>query len=732
MFLSLVMLVLATALASVSGITVVDDTGAPVAGASVVFTDGAGHTDRQTTAADGIASASAGFVAVRAQVSKRGYLAAASVLPARAPIVLARVLPVIGSVRVATGSPQSLHALPVAAAALDRTAIASSSATTADALLRQLPGFDRQRSNSLFTNYGQLRVSFAGAGTDRGLVLADGIPAQDGFGGQVDWAAYPVSDLARAELLLGAGSALYGAGAAGGVLDLFTYAPVTSPGAQLEGQASLGAGTHEASEQWIDARAPLSQRFAISAALEQQRLSYWDLPPAYASPIDHVATGSAAMASVRARYALSGDAFLEIAQRSAWDAQDEGRANYTFSRRFNQTVLRYARSGAASLLAAGVFARTGFVFNSADQYPTAPGELRYTQNVPANETGAYASWISGPQNAQIDLRADARHVRGESDQFGTTGAFSNSGSGSQNLYGFAVQQTLRSRRFEFVWGARLDGVSSYDLQMVSTVPAPAVRTPPSRTDSAVSPRVALRYSASKHLALRVSEGSGLRAPFLNELVRGYFIGSTSFLPNPGLVPERSHTLSFGADVIDDAHRFSLDGFDTVVNDAIIFETVDPTHEERMNVGQTRTGGYTASYTQSLGRCARLTASGTSQYARVTGGPAALIGKQLAYVPSAEGNLAYDATIGAIGAGLTLSYMGPAFADDLNTQPLGTALVLGARVRIPAGGAWLDLSASNAAGTRYLSSIDRYGPPAVVSLALRLPIGKEKGATDRCP
>ena len=115
-------------------------------------------------------------------------------------------LPVIGTVRVVTGSQESMHNLPVPASVLDQQAI-SLPAVTGDQVLRYLPGFDRNRSNSMFTNYGQLRVSFAGLGNDRGLVLADGIPAQDGFGGQVDWAQFPAADLVRAELLRGPGSA---------------------------------------------------------------------------------------------------------------------------------------------------------------------------------------------------------------------------------------------------------------------------------------------------------------------------------------------------------------------------------------------------------------------------------------------------------------------------------------------------------------------------------------------
>ena len=97
-------------------------------------------------------------------------VAVATASPSPSPTPSA--LPIIGTVRVVTGSQQSMHNLPVPASVLDQQAIVSLPAVTGDQVLRYLPGFDRNRSNSMFTNYGQLRVSFAGLGNDRGLVLA--------------------------------------------------------------------------------------------------------------------------------------------------------------------------------------------------------------------------------------------------------------------------------------------------------------------------------------------------------------------------------------------------------------------------------------------------------------------------------------------------------------------------------------------------------------------------------
>ncbi len=244
----------------------------------------------------------------------------------------------------------------------------------------------------------------------------------------------------------------------------------------------------------------------------------------------------------------------------------------------------------------------------------------------------------------------------------------------------------------------------------------------------------MRYDASPALALRASAGAGFRPPFLNELVRGYFIGNVAYEPNPQLVPERSATRSAGIDVANVTQRFSVDAFDTTVSDAIMFRTIDATHQLRSNVARTRTDGYTASYTRAIGTCARVSGSFTDQYARVTAGPEAIVSKRLQYVPQQSASIDYTGQIGAVSLGASLTYLGQTYADDLNTQPLGVSMLVGTRIGVPlAQGVTLDLSGENLAGARYLSSIDRFGLPTIVSLALTVPVGSGNngGRTARC-
>jgi vitamin B12 transporter len=613
---------------------------------------------------------------------------------------------VIASARVATGSPQTLHELPLAASVLDQRQISASAAATSDALLGALPGFDRNRSNSAFTNYGQLRVSFDGAGSDRGLVLVDGVPAQDGFGGQIDWAAYPVADIVRAELLRGPGSALYGAGAVGGVLSLDTIAPPSPSSSNTpSGAFSVGAGSHGFEQYYARDAQVLSPRLSVAAFTQYDGLRYLDLPPAYASPIDEPAQSDESMAALRFAYAASPSTTLGYEYRGAWDAQEEGRPNYSFARRLVQQALHVRSAGAHSFLEITSYARNAFVTNIADQFPSSPGVLRYTQYVPMFEDGATVHWNLSGGISTFDVLADAKFVHGESEQYGPVGALQSLGSGAQHLGGAGVQETLSDGPVELVFGVHSD-VESTTL-------------PNARTARALSPRAALRYDITRQLAVRVADGGGLRLPYLNELVRSYRIGAVTYAANPNLVPERSASLTGGLDWLNGSQHASLDVFDTTVGDAIMFRTITPVEQMYENVNRTRSTGATFVYAYAVAPGWQLSLSGTSQDARVVAGDLAIVGKRLTYVPDSYATVAVDGNSGVVSIGASVSYLGQTFADDLNTEPLGRAVVASLHAAIPiAAGERVLLNVQNLGGAQYLSSIDRYAPPMVVSLTVQ--------------
>ncbi len=99
-------------------------------------------------------------------------------------------------------------------------------ALATDDKLRNVVGFSLlRRSGSQTANPTSQGVSLRGlgaSGASRALVLADGIPLNDPFGGWIYWARLPQTSLDEVQLIPGGVSALYGNDALGGVINLET------------------------------------------------------------------------------------------------------------------------------------------------------------------------------------------------------------------------------------------------------------------------------------------------------------------------------------------------------------------------------------------------------------------------------------------------------------------------------------------------------------------------------
>ncbi|HEX8354100.1 MAG TPA: TonB-dependent receptor plug domain-containing protein, partial [Pyrinomonadaceae bacterium] len=118
----------------------------------------------------------------------------------------------------------------------------TAAALSADDLLRQVPGFQLfRRTSGRAANPTAQGVSLRGvgaSGASRAVVLYDGVPLNDPFGGWVYWGRVPREGLRRVEVLRGASSSLYGSGALGGVVQ---FVPRGADDTQLRFETSYGA-----------------------------------------------------------------------------------------------------------------------------------------------------------------------------------------------------------------------------------------------------------------------------------------------------------------------------------------------------------------------------------------------------------------------------------------------------------------------------------------------------------
>jgi outer membrane cobalamin receptor len=104
--------------------------------------------------------------------------------------------------RVVTASPLGPAATATAPTYdLDAADLERSAALTLDDALRQVPGFSLfRRSGSLAshpTTHGVSLRGLGGSGASRALVLLDGVPLNDPFGGWVSWGLAPLLGIDR-------------------------------------------------------------------------------------------------------------------------------------------------------------------------------------------------------------------------------------------------------------------------------------------------------------------------------------------------------------------------------------------------------------------------------------------------------------------------------------------------------------------------------------------------------
>src|SRR5438067_8016988 len=83
-----------------------------------------------------------------------------------------------------------------------------------DDLLRYVPGVQPSILSSRYNHPTAQFLSLQGLGNRRALVLLDGVPLNDGFGGWINWGRVP-DMIQRVEVVPGGGSSLYGTWAMG-------------------------------------------------------------------------------------------------------------------------------------------------------------------------------------------------------------------------------------------------------------------------------------------------------------------------------------------------------------------------------------------------------------------------------------------------------------------------------------------------------------------------------------
>jgi outer membrane receptor protein involved in Fe transport len=607
---------------------------------------------------------------------------------------------------------QRLGDTPASVSLLTNREIQDSPAVMADDVLRQVPSFSLfRRANSIAAQPTTQGVSLRGigpSGQSRTLVLLDGIPFNDPFGGWVYWTRVPLISVDRIEVTEDTASSLYGNYAMGGVINIVTSRPTRRT---IEFKPQYGSRNSPkadvfASDAWGKAAVGFEGTFFNTDG--------FPIVTTERGPIDTEANVKYRNASGKAEYNPTDAVHLF------------GRVGYFTENRINGKIGEVndtkwttgsggvsVRMPDASELQSRVFVdrqKAHFNFLAVNTAVTRQTvRLATDQHVPTDGFGGMVQWARafGTTNA-FSAGVDWRWVDGDSQEeayvAGTPAVPGPDGvtlpavlsvrrisGGSQQSQGLYVQDILTpTSKAVITLNARLDHWKNYDGHNLETTVAtgnPTANNKPSlpdRTDTVISPRLGLLYHVSDRVTTWGAINSGFRAPTLTELYRQFSVGALVTRPNDQLGPERlvGGELGVSAAATKDLTA-RLTWFDNRVKNPISNVTITAgTLAQKQNLGRTRVRGVQADAEYVLGPEWRVSGAYIHEVGKVTdgGANAALVGKFIPQVPRNRGSIDVtysNAKFARVSFGI--QFVGWQYDDDLNTRgipsegcaPLGT-------------------------------------------------------------
>ncbi len=591
---------------------------------------------------------------------------------------------------------------------LERNFIETAPQRRLDDALRSIPGFSLfRRSSSRVAHPTTQGVSLRNLGPNgagRTLVLLDGIPLNDPFGGWVYWNRLPVSSIEGVEMMRGGGAGPWGNAALGGVIHLFSRKPekdfalIEASGGN-RGTSDINLVAQKSSDD-LDVFITVN-RFSTDG--------YPVLRADQRGPIDRDAFSEAELVKGGFRWRLTDNNTLVF--NASYFNEERGNGTplaandteaYDASISLNGSSQSNDTSWQAQLYYQNRDFRNLFTSVNADRDSENPALEQF--DVPAEAWGANAVInLKTVKGHQLIAGVDARKVEGATNErYFFTDTFFNrerNAGGEQTLFGFFLEDVWEvSPALNLVFGGRADYWSLENGRRKETnlVNGEILRDDqfPDRDEWVGNFRLGANYIFNDQLRARGALYTGFRAPTLNEFYRPFRVRVDITEANPLLERERLYGGEAGLEFQpNDDFVFRLTYFLNYLDDAIANVTlgfgpgpVDPcgfvpnggTCRQRHNLGQVRVGGLELDASWEPNEKWRLSASYLYSDSEITESPVqfGLENNRLAQSPKHMMNLSLTWNpIPKWTNSLQLRYTSSQYENDLNTLELKDYTVL---------------------------------------------------------
>ncbi len=616
----------------------------------------------------------------------------------------------------ATRTPESAAKLPVAVDVFSGEELNDSPALTLDDALRGVPGFSLfRRSGSMTANPTAQGVSLRGigpSGASRSLVLLDGVPLNDPFGGWVYWSKLPRESLERVEIVRGAGSGAWGNAALGGAIQLFSD-PLDRNQAQASGTLGdygtrsaeiMATGVHGSDSVEVGANDFITSGFPLVAASQR-------------GPIDRDAAARHQWAQAKWQHRLDDVTFTVNGRYFTEDRNNGTPMQQNHSREgFASVSAEGHPQGGPAWSAVAYAQKEGFssFFSSVNASRTSETPANNQFAVPATAAGSSltATWQHAGGGATT-AGADTRWVRGETreDYSFSGGQFTQLRyAGGQQYFGglFLQHEQPLAAGWQALLGARADYWDNYDGHRreysLLTHAATRLDSYAAKDGTEFNPAAGLVWQAAPWARARVDVYRAFRLPTLNEYYRPFRVGNNITEANPSLTPETLDGGEIGLDFgrpqagasvtwfVNDLHNAvgnvtvargpgNIPGFGVVPAGGLAIQ--------RQNLDRVRVSGLEVSAHVEPAPGLRLEASYLLDDAWVASAvQAGSVGKRLPEVP--RHNLALSAdwrAPGDVHVNGRIRWVSSQFDDDQNTLKLASATTVDLAVSRKFGKNW---------------------------------------------
>ncbi|HEY1792256.1 MAG TPA: TonB-dependent receptor [Opitutaceae bacterium] len=656
----------------------------------------------------------------------------------------------------ATHTPEPVSEVPYTVEIVQGDAFVEGPSGTADDVLRDYPDFSLfRRNDSMTANPTSQGVSLRGlgpSGASRSLVLLDGVPLNDPFGGWVPWSLVPVDSLSGAEIVPGGGASIWGDESLAGVIELFTARP-----APRSGDASLRVGDFDTRSVDIAQSVPAGPGAIELRAEDFSTGGTVLVAPQDQGPIDVDAASRHNLEEAAWRGTVGRDTGLVATLRRYDEWRDNGTPYQQngFDQLFSSLALNgHAGSDATWDVTGYVISQDSWqTFSSVNVTRTAETPADDQFGVPTTALGlAATTTIDEPAGGRTTLGVDGRDIRGETreDYAYSNGAYADQrfAGGAQTFAGlFAEQSQAVGSSVHVVVGARVDRWENSDGHLrTSSIASGTVLsvTPyPTRAGTEFSPSAGVTWKAAEGLEFHVGAQRAFRVPTLNELYRPFRQGNTTTLANAALATEHADSAEVGAAWKKGSFSATADVFAARLENAVsnvtlaqgpgtfpLFGTLaaGAIGQERLNVGQVDTRGVELGVHWNPSDSFSVDISAIDEEAFVASAPVSpnIVGNTLPEVPrwNASAGVTWR-PVRRLRAEVQVRWTGSEFDDDQNLLPLASAVVIDASLRFQlTRNAELFASAENLGDAQVETAHSALGvfnvaPPRIVEAGARL-------------